>query len=225
MTRLKDEAAKIFMFSNPIRLLIADDHELVRTALVTLLELDGDIQVVASVGRSDQAQLLAAQTQPDVALLDYTLPPQDGVAVALALQTISPSTRVLILTGTQQKADIVRIKASPALGALHKTADSGELKRAIWAVHEGDVYFSRSMAALLGGDLPANNNGLETLTERERVVMRWVVSGETSQSIADRLCVHRDTIRTHRRNLMVKLNVHNIAQLTTLAISAGGSQL
>jgi DNA-binding NarL/FixJ family response regulator len=207
--------------SSRLRLLIADDHALVRSALVTLLELGGDMDVVASVGRGDEALNHAERTLPDVALLDYTLPPTDGVAVALEMQTLSPATHVLIITGSQNPADIARIKASPALGALHKTANSVELHQAIWAVHEGDLYFSDSMAVLLG---PAQTNPADTLqklTARERVVMRWVVSGETSQAIADRLHLHRDTVRTHRRNLMAKLDIRNIAQLTALAISAG----
>jgi DNA-binding NarL/FixJ family response regulator len=209
------------MTQTPIRLLLADDHDLVRDGLAALMASCEDIEVVASVAGSDSAIAEALALAPDVAVVDFQLPPEDGVAVALALQAAQSPTRVLLITGSQERADIERIFASPAQGALHKSGGAGELLAAIRALAEGDLHFSESIAALRqppGIDALAE---LRKLTEREKQVLCSVAEGASSKLIAASLLLQRETVRTHRRNLMLKLGMHNSAQLTAFAIRAG----
>jgi DNA-binding NarL/FixJ family response regulator len=204
-----------------IRLLLADDHDLVREGLAALLASAEGIEVVASVAGSDTAIAEALALAPDVAVIDFQLPPQDGVAVAEALKAANSPTRVLLITGSQDRADIERIFASPAQGALHKSGQATELIAAIRALAEGDLHFSESIAALRQPPAIDALAELGKLTEREKQVLCSVAEGASSHRIAESLLVQRETVRTHRRNLMLKLGMHNSAQLTAFAIRAG----
>lgn len=204
-----------------IRLLLADDHDLVRDGLAALMAAEEDIEVVASVAGSDTAVAQALALAPDVAVIDFQLPPEDGVAVALALQAANSATRVLLITGSQDRADIERIFASPAQGALHKSGGAVELLAAIRALAEGDLHFSESIAALRRPPAIDALAELGKLTEREKQVLCSVAGGASSKRIAESLLLQRETVRTHRRNLMLKLGMHNSAQLTAFAIRTG----
>lgn len=204
-----------------LRLLLADDHPLVLNGLAFVFGQCEDMQVIATAANSDTALAQTLALKPDVAVFDFQLPPSDGAAVALALQAAGSSTRVLLMTGSQNAADIERIFASPAHGAIHKSGQTDELARAVRALHEGDVYFSNSIAALrqpLGLDVQGE---LTKLTEREKEVLRQVAVGASSAKIAELLALQYETVRTHRRNLMLKLGLHNGPQLTAFAINAG----
>ncbi len=209
------------MTQTPIHLLLADDHELVREGLAALMASCDDIEVVASTAGSDTAIAQALALVPDVAVIDFQLPPEDGVAVARALHAADSPTRVLLITGSQDRSDIERIFASPAQGALHKSAGAGELLAAIRALAEGDLHFSESIAALRQGQGIDALAELGKLTEREKQVLCSVAEGASSKRIAETLLLQRETVRTHRRNLMLKLGLHNSAQLTAFAIRAG----
>jgi DNA-binding NarL/FixJ family response regulator len=203
-----------------IRVLLADDHPLVLDGLAFVLGLCNDLEVVATAASSDAALTQTLALKPDVVVLDFQLPPKDGAAVALALQAAGCSSRVLLMTGSQSSADIERIFACPAHGAIHKSSKTDELTAAIRALYEGDVYFSDSIAALrqpLQFDVMGE---LVKLTEREREVLKQVAAGVSSAKIAELLSLQYETVRTHRRNLMLKLGLHNGPQLTAFAIRA-----
>lgn len=209
------------MTSRRMRLLLADDHPLVLDGLAFVLSLCDDMEVVAKATDSHTALAQTLALKPDVAVLDFQLPPSDGAAVAQALQTAGSATRVLLMTGSQNAADIARIFASLAHGAIHKSGKTDELASAIRALHEGDVYFSNSIAALRQ-PLSFNADGeLAKLTERERQVLQQVARGASSAKIAELLALQYETVRTHRRNLMLKLGLHNGPQLTAFAMQAG----
>lgn len=209
------------MTAPKIRLLIADDHPLVLDGLAFVLSLCDDMQVVATVTDSDAALSQAFMLKPDVVVLDFQLPPKDGAAVALALQAADNTSRVLLMTGSQSNADIERMFASPAHGAIHKSSKTDELTTAIRALYEGDVYFSDSIAALRQPFQFDVMGELGKLTERERQVLRQVATGASSAKIAELLTLKYETVRTHRRNLMLKLGLHNGSQLTAFAMHAG----
>lgn len=203
-----------------IRLLLADDHPLVLDGLAVVLGLCTDMKVVATANDSGAALVQTLALKPDVAVLDFHLPPSDGVSVALALQAADSATRVLLMTGSQSGADIARIFASPAHGAIHKSSKTQEITTAIRALHEGDVYFSSSIAALRQPMQLDAQGELVKLTEREKEVLRQVAAGVSSAKIAELLSLQYETVRTHRRNLMLKLGLHNGPQLTAFAIHA-----
>lgn len=203
-----------------LRLLLADDHPLVLNGLAFVFGQCEDMEVIATAISSDAALAQTLALKPDVAVLDFQLPPSDGAAVALALQAAGSTTRVLLMTGSQRGADIERIFASPAHGAIHKSGQTDELASAVRALHEGDVYFSNSIAALRQPlELDAQGE-LVKLTEREKEVLRQVAVGASSAKIAELLALQYETVRTHRRNLMLKLGLHNGSQLTAFAIQA-----
>ena len=180
-----------------IRVLLADDHELVRGGLAAMLAIDADIEIIASVADSAAAIEQALRLQPDVAVVDFLLPPGDGVAVAQALL----------------------VAHSPTRGAIHKRSDINELLAAIRTLVQGDLHFCDTIAALrpLRGDGESADQQLNKLTSREREILRHVAAGAASASIAPTLVLQYDTVRTHRRNLMRKLELNNTAQLTALA--------
>ena len=208
------------MTTPKIRLLLADDHPLVLDGLAFVLGLCSDMAVVAKVADSSAALTQILALKPDVAVLDFQLPPSDGAAVALALQAAGSTARILLMTGSQNGADIERIFASPAHGAIHKSGQTDELASAVRALHEGDVYFSNSIAALRQPLSLDAHNELARLTEREKEVLRQVAVGASSARIAELLALQYETVRTHRRNLMLKLGLHNGSQLTAFAIHA-----
>jgi DNA-binding NarL/FixJ family response regulator len=208
------------MTPRKIRLLLADDHPLVLDGLAFVLGLCDDMEVVAKATDSHTAQLQTLALKPDVAVLDFQLPPADGAAVALALQAAGSTSRVLLMTGSQNSADIARIFTSPAHGAVHKSGKTEELASAVRALYEGDVYFSNSIAALRQPIHLDAQGELARLTEREKEVLRQVAVGASSAKIAELLALQYETVRTHRRNLMLKLGLHNGSQLTAFAIHA-----
>lgn len=208
------------MTAPKIRLLLADDHPLVLDGLAFVLGLSGEMEVVAKVADSQAALAQILALKPDVAVLDFQLPPTDGAAVALALHSAGSTARVLLMTGSQNAADIERIFGCPAHGAVHKSGKTDELATAIRALYEGDVYFSNSIAALRQPLSLDAQSELACLTEREKEVLRQVAVGASSSKIAELLALQYETVRTHRRNLMLKLGLHNGAQLTAFAIHA-----
>lgn len=209
------------MTTPKIRLLLADDHPLVLDGLAFVLGLCDDMEVMATAADSSAALAQTLALKPDVVLLDFQLPPADGVAVALALQAAGSGARVLLMTGSQSSANIERIFASPAHGAIHKSGKTDELTIAIRALYEGDVYFSNSIAALRQPLQFDAQGELVKLTEREKEVLKQVAAGVSSAKIAELLALKYETVRTHRRNLMLKLGLHNGPQLTAFAMQSG----
>jgi two-component system response regulator DesR len=198
-----------------IRVLLAEDQALVRGALSALLGLEGDIQVVAEVGRGDDVLPAALAARPDVALLDIEMPGGDGLSVAQALQQQLPTCRVVMLTTFGRSGYLRRAMASGAVGFLLKEAPAPTLAQAIRRVMAGErvVDPELALAALSDGDSP--------LTSREREVLASARDGASITEIAARLTLSEGTVRNHLSTAIQKLGVHNRTEAARLAEQKG----
>ena len=207
-----------------IRVLIADDHPVVRKGLQSCLSRQDRLRVVGEAGNGDEALQKALELAPDVVLMDISMPRRDGLAVTQALRKAAPQVKVLILSMHSNKEYIFRIIQSGAQGYISKEAPPEELVRAIEAVHQGAAFFSPEIAQAALSQL-VNNGGKKDpfamLTDREREVLSLIAEGRSNKEIAMHLGIGVRTIETHRERIMRKLNIHSVAGLTKFAISQG----
>ncbi len=235
-----------------IRVLVCDDHAVVREGIRHVLAGEPGFEVVAEAANGEQALALAAEHRPDVVVLDVTMPGESGLRVAPRLRAAVPETRVLILS-MHDNAEYVRegVRAG-ASGYLLKDSAAAELRLAVRAVHAGGTYFSTpaalgltgvtlppvtpddgaSAASGADGDLPnAGAAGaavggappLDVLTARERDVLDGIARGATNKEIAAELGISHRTVETHRESLMRKLGIRTVAGLTRYVLDAGGA--
>lgn len=204
-----------------MRVLLADDHLLVRAGLRALLDAMPDVEVVAEVGDGDDAVVAIRQHVPDVALVDIAMPGMTGLAV---LHDIGPAhpTRILLLSMYDNDEYVLAAIHGGAAGYLLKHSAVGELSLALAAVHQGETYFSPRVSskiarALAGGSDPAGVG----LTPRQTEVLRLVALGQSSKEIARTLDLSLKTVETHRAQLMDRLNIHDLASLVRYALRVG----
>ncbi len=214
------------MTADPIRVLVADDHAIVRTGIRHVLESEPGFAVVAEAATGAEALELAVRLRPDVAVLDISMPGESGLRVAAELRQRSPDTRVLILSMHDNTEYVLESLRAGAHGYLLKDSAATELRGAIRAVRRGESYFSPAIAGKLGavvrGDAAASAAGaLAQLTARERQVLVGVAQGHTNREIAQQLGISHRTVESHRESLMKKLGVRTVAGLTRLALEAG----
>ncbi len=213
------------MSSGPIRVLIADDHALVREGIRRVLEDDGGFEIVAEATDGHEARRSLLEDEPDVALLDIAMPGPSGIALVEELQARGSPVRTLILS-MYDDPEYVRLALEAGAGGflLKDEAGPSELRRAVRAVHAGRSVYSgrvtRRLAAALGSERKRHAI-LAELTAREREVLERVAAGETSKQIAGALGISPRTVETHRKNLMRKLDVHSATGLTRIAIEQG----
>lgn len=205
-----------------IRILIADDHGLVRAGLRALLTAESDLEVVAEVDNSHDVVGLVKQHQPDVVLLDINMPGPDGIAVTRGLTQMFPKTRVLISTVHEDELLLQEAVKAGAAGYIVKRAVESELIDAIRAVERGDMYVHPSMTrALLKGKPPKNSPtteaALDSLTPRELDVLRLIAQGYTNRQMAEKLNISVRTVEGHRANLMGKLSLQGRVELVRYA--------
>jgi DNA-binding NarL/FixJ family response regulator len=206
-----------------IRILLADDHTVVRNGIKLLLAQQPDFEVVAEADNGMEAVELAAQTQPDVALLDVTMPQLNGFDAAQRIRQARPGTHVLFLSMHNEPEYIIRSMKSGGSGYLLKSVEKAELANAIRAVHRGERYLSTDAASNLydGFEDSSARNTPDipniTLTQREREILELVANGLITKEIADRLNLSPRTVETHRVNVMKKLQATNTAELIKLA--------
>jgi two-component system response regulator DesR len=198
-----------------IRVLLAEDQALVRGALAALLSLEGDIEVVAEVGRGEDVVPAVLATHPDVALLDIEMPGGDGLAAASALRVAVPACRVVILTTFGRSGYLRRAMESGAVGFLLKDAPAADLARALRRVVAGEraVDPELALAALSEGDNP--------LSSRERDVLTASLSGASIADIAAQLSLAEGTVRNHLSAAIQKLNTRNRMEAAHLAAQKG----
>jgi DNA-binding NarL/FixJ family response regulator len=208
-----------------IRVAVVDDHAIVRAGLRMVLEADPEFEIVGEADTAAGALELIRREQPDVALVDINLPDESGLRVAEEITSTEPSIRLLVLS-VHDDPEIVR--ESIRLGAhgyLRKDTTPADLRTAIRAVHNGDAYFSPSVARTLAEalrDQPAPlSGGLERLTDRERDVLTRVARGLSNKEIAADLGISVRTVESHRDSLMRKTGLRNVAALTRLALESG----
>lgn len=212
----------------PVRVLLVDDHAVIRQALRRLLESFGGVEVVGDVENGREAVLAAQRLNPDVVLMDVVMPALNGVEATRQLRRAAPTARVIMLSGFVDEAQLVEAIRAGASGYLVKRSDADEVLLAIRTVARGNTYFSAALAeqfdvpALLlraKGEEPVS--GLDLLTPREREVLQLIAEGYTNQQIADELCVSIKTVEAHKAHISQKLKTKSRTDLIRYAIQKG----
>ena len=214
------------MTEAPIRVLVADDHTIVRTGIRHVLESEPGFAVVGEAATGHEALELATSLRPDVAVLDISMPGESGLRVAEELRRRVPETHVLILSMHDNTEYVLESLRAGVHGYLLKDTAATELRGAIRAVRRGESFFSPPIAgrlsAVVRGDPAGSASGaLAQLTGRERQVLIGVAQGHTNREMAAQLGISPRTVESHRENLMKKLGVRTVAGLTRLALEAG----
>jgi len=208
-----------------IRVLLADDHTLVRTGIRRILEGEPDIEVVAEAADGAAALDLATRTDADVLVLDLKMPGMDGVDVLRGVKASNPALKVIVLTMHDGREYVARAMKGGADAYLLKDSAVQDLVAAVHAVVAGRSYFSpaiqQQVAGLLRGDETTTSARVQPLTDREREVLTWLARGLSSKDVAQRLNISARTVETHRANLMHKLGVKSVAVLIQVAIREG----
>jgi len=213
---------------NPITVLLAEDHMIVREGLLALLKQETDIQVVGEAENGRQAVALVADLTPDVVVMDIAMPLLNGLESTRQILHASPTTRVIILSAHGDDAYVEQAMALGAAGYLIKQTASHVLAVAIREVVKGHRFFSPTISnrryhhqrkAKAMGELP--KKGAAHLTSREMEVLQLIAEGKANKETADELHISIKTVEKHRQKVMEKLNIHDTASLTRYAISAG----
>lgn len=216
----------------PIRVVLVDDHGIVREGLRQVLASDAAFEVVGEASNGEQALEVAARLLPDVILLDITMPGDSGLVVAQKLRARVPSARVLMLSVHDDAEYVLESVRAGAHGYLRKDTTPGDLRAAVRAVHAGDAWFSPAVARRLTEVLrservpdvappPAAPATVDVLTNREREVLTLVARGLLNKEVAAQLGISVRTVEAHRDSLVRKLGIRSVAGLTRYALEQG----
>ena len=213
---------------NPIKILLAEDHSIVREGLCALLKLEPDLLVIGEAENGRQAVALTLQMHPDVVVMDIAMPQLNGLEATRQILHAAPATKILILSAHGDDAYVEKVMALGASGYLIKQTAASVLPAAIREVHQGRSFYSPSISqrrfhhqrkAQAQGELPTGRAAV--LTSRETEVLQLVAEGKANKETADLLNISIKTVEKHRQRLMEKLNLHDTASLTRYAIAAG----
>ncbi|MEJ2510863.1 MAG: response regulator transcription factor [Anaerolineales bacterium] len=208
-----------------IKILIVDDHAVVRSGLHMILEPEEDVIIVGEAENAKQAIAKARALEPDVILMDIHLPDVSGIEVTKQIKEISPKIAIVALTINEDEEYFFKMLEAGANGYVPKRAAPEELLTAIRAAADNEVYIYPSLAKLLVRDFlhgePKHANELELLTEREIELLTHLADGATNNEIADTLHISPKTVSRHRENIMKKLNLRNRTELVKFAIRKG----
>jgi DNA-binding NarL/FixJ family response regulator len=206
-----------------IRVLLVDDHRMVREALREVLTKVPDMQVVGEAGNAHDALQQAQELTPDVLVLDFSLPDLNGVEVAARLKDAGSNVKIVALSAFSDKRFVTAMVRAGASAYVTKSAAGTELAQAIRAVAAGHGYFSPEIAGTLLSEVrdPAHPGTAQPLARREREVLRLIAEGVRSPAIAGQLQISVATVEVHRRNIMRKLGLRTVAELTKHAIREG----
>jgi RNA polymerase sigma factor (sigma-70 family) len=205
-------------------MLIADDHDIVRAGMKSLLERQEDIEIVGEAADGRQAVRMAEQLNPSMIVLDIAMPQLNGIDAAAQILRHDPETKIIILSMYADEEFLVRALTAGVKGYLLKDAVQADLLRAVRAVATGRSFFSPAIAQTLAEDYvrQLQHKGLddsyELLTEREREILQLLAEGKSNKEVASVLNVSPYTVETHRTHLMRKLNLHNTAEIVLYAV-------
>jgi len=210
----------------PIRVLIVDDHALFRRGLVMVLEQEKDIDLVGEAGDGAEAVNIAQDTMPDVVLMDVRMPRRGGIEATSQIKAIAPHTKILMLTISDEEADLYDAIKAGASGYLLKEISIEEVANAIRQVHAGQSMISPSMASKLLTEFATMVKKTDEkpaaaqprLTEREMEVLRLVAKGRNNRDIAKELFISENTVKNHIRNILEKLHLHSRMQAVVYAV-------
>lgn len=214
-----------------VRVLLADDHTLIRSGLRLLVDEIAGFQVVAEAGDGREAVRLVRQLQPDIALLDIGMPGLNGLDATALIAQATPQTHIVILSMYAAEDYVLAALRAGAIGYVAKFAAADELERALRAVLKGEHWLSPSISPhlldeyLRGSRQPKapteTETGLGLLTRRQREILKLIAESHSTREIAERLSISIKTAETHRNQLMERLNIHDVASLTRFAIRCG----
>lgn len=210
--------------SEPIRVLIVDDHTVVRDGLNALLSVEPGILVVGSAADGVEAVKLAGELEPDIILLDLVMPKMDGVQAINEIKNNNPEIKILVLTSFAENHQVYSAIKSGAIGYLMKDSSADDLINAIRDTYENKPVLQPEIARKLMHDIQGQESQKplkNTLTDREIEILRQVALGKTNQEIADELVVSERTVRTHITNILAKLRLSNRTQAALYALREG----
>ncbi|MCL4395428.1 MAG: response regulator transcription factor [Chloroflexi bacterium] len=209
--------------SHPIRVLVADDHAIVREGICSLLARRKDIELVGQAADGRQAVEQVAALSPDVVLMDISMPAMNGLEATVEIRRSHPQTRILVLSQYESKEYVLPLLRAGAAGYIGKRARASEMVDAIRAVYRDGAYLQPSIARAIVEESaqPPEPESRDLLTEREKQVVQLVADGMSSREIAEQLGLSVKTIDTHRANIMEKLGIHSSAELVKYAIREG----
>ena len=211
----------------PLRILLADDHTVVRQGLRKVLEARPEWQVVAEAGDGREAVRLAEETTPDVAILDVAMPLLNGIEAVRQIARKLPSTRLLVLSMHADEAYVTQMLRAGAAGYLLKDSADVDLLQAVDAVSSGKSFFSPAIARVIADDYVRQladrgvTDRFELLSQREREIFQLIAEGRTNKEIAALLFLSPSTVDTHRSRIMEKLDVHSAAEIVLYAVRKG----
>lgn len=209
------------------RIVLVDDHAVLRQSLRSVLNDEPDLEVVAEAQDGLQAMRVIREEAPDLVLLDIRMPKMDGTSILREIKRISPETKVLVLTMHEDEGCILGAFKNGVNGYSLKTLPCDELINAIRTVLQGNLYVSPEIAGrvmtwyLSGPNHREPKSSLDTLTDREREVLKLVAEGHSNKEVASALYISVKTVEKHRANLMRKLDLHSISALTSYAMGQG----
>jgi len=210
-----------------IRVLVVDDHAIIRDGICALLALTGDIEAVGEATNGRNALEMVTRLSPDIVLMDIVMPLMDGLEATRRIHKKFPETKVIVLTQYEDREYVLPVIEAGASGFISKAAASSELTSAIRSVYHGDSFLSPSIARLLVEDYRQiaragkSQDTSEQLTDREREILKLLAEGHSTPEIARMLVISPKTVERHKTNLMAKLDIHNRLDLFKYALRKG----
>jgi two-component system, NarL family, response regulator NreC len=207
--------------SDRVKILLADDHTIVRQGLKLILAAHADVEVVGEAANGREAVELAAQLRPDIVLMDVQMPELNGIEATKKMVAANPRIRILVLSMHKEAVYVREILKAGARGYILKDAIDTELLNAIRSVAKGDGYISPAVAGALSDKTKDGNNPVDSLSPREREVLLLIAEGKTNKEIATQLNLSVYTVDSHRGKIMEKLNLHSAGELVRFAMKNG----
>ncbi|HLI82954.1 MAG TPA: response regulator transcription factor [Bryobacteraceae bacterium] len=206
----------------PIRILLADDHAVVRQGFKMILNAQADMQIVGEAGNGREAVELVEQLRPDVVVMDVAMPELNGIEATRRVTDLSPHTRIIALSMHKDSVYVREVLRAGARGYLLKDSGAGDLVSAVRAVARGEGYLSPAVSNAVLDDYRRHvTNPIDLLTSREREVLQMLAEGKTNKEIASILNLSVYTVDAHRGRIMEKLNLHSINELVRFAVRNG----